>query len=235
MSSAQHSVMVTPELVELVLLHLPMRDLLITAPLVCKWWRDLTLKPTLQRALFFEPDNLSLPRIKNPLLAELFPPFFGSLIDHTASRWSWPGSAKTIMAMPCSLAPEAFKRKEASWRRMLVSQPPARTMAVSERRHARGGNSQRRAVLEDLSPLRMGPLYDLTVSLVDRVAASFRISWRGIDSLYEQAPDNDEDVTLDVMYTVQCRRVQRNRQIDSKFDCDGREQISVHWGETVRI
>ncbi|KAK7038325.1 putative f-box domain protein [Favolaschia claudopus] len=225
MSTAQDSVLLTPELLELILCHLPIRHLLVTAPLVCKYWRDLTLTPALQRALFFEPDNSTSPSIRNPLLEELFPPFFATLEDSSASNWFWPGSAKRIMAMPWSHAPQAFKRKEASWRRMLVVQPPARSIVVTEYRHARGGNFERDAVLKDLLPVRMGFLYDLTVPFVDRVASSFRIR--------SLAPELGGDLALDVSYTAQCC-TRSNREIDSKFDSEAREQVPVEFGQFVR-
>ncbi|KAJ7696980.1 hypothetical protein B0H17DRAFT_881974, partial [Mycena rosella] len=157
MSTATDIVISTPELLEHTLAQLPMRDLLVTAPLVSKTWHAITLSPTLQRALFFQPDPLSNAVQKNPLLVEIFPPFFA---PEGRNRWSWPGEASTIMSMPWSKAPDAFKRKEASWRRMLVTQPPAQTMAIIETRHGQLGDSERQAVLDDLS-LRMGVLYDL--------------------------------------------------------------------------
>ncbi|KAF8181147.1 hypothetical protein K438DRAFT_1415641, partial [Mycena galopus ATCC 62051] len=132
---AQDVMMSTPELLELTLSHLPMRHLLITAPLVSKTWQAITLTPTPQRALFFLPDLTSEP-IQNPLLAQIFPPFF---IHGGQSRSSWPGHASSIMSMSWSKAPDAFKRKEASWRRMLVMQPPAQTMLITETSRGRGG------------------------------------------------------------------------------------------------
>ncbi|KAJ7899789.1 hypothetical protein B0H13DRAFT_2196040, partial [Mycena leptocephala] len=156
--SARDSVIQTPELVEHTLAHLPIRDLLVTAPLVSKMWQAITLSPTLQRALFFEPDptaSASHP-IKNPLLVELFQPFFA---PSTARQYPWPGTATSILAMPWAQAPEAFKRADASWRRMLVTQPPAQTMVVIQESHGMRGMSERRAVLRDIS-LRMGMLYD---------------------------------------------------------------------------
>ncbi|KAJ6559703.1 hypothetical protein B0H19DRAFT_1069436 [Mycena capillaripes] len=127
--SARDSVIQTPELVEHTLALLPIRDLLVTAPLVNKMWQAITLSPTLQRALFFEADptaSASHP-VKNPLLVELFQPFFAS---NPAKKYLWPGSAASILAMPWARAPEAFKRAGASWRRMLVTQPPAQTIVV---------------------------------------------------------------------------------------------------------
>ncbi|KAF8141028.1 hypothetical protein K438DRAFT_1995431 [Mycena galopus ATCC 62051] len=61
MSEAQDVVMRTPELLERTLSQLPMRDLLVAAPL---------------RVLFFEPDpGTSTELVQNPLI-EFFPPFF---------------------------------------------------------------------------------------------------------------------------------------------------------------
>ncbi|KAJ6533388.1 hypothetical protein DFH09DRAFT_820291, partial [Mycena vulgaris] len=156
--SARDSVVQTPELVEHTLALLPIRDLLVTVPLVNKMWQAITLSPTLQRALFLEADptaSASHP-VKNPLLVELFQPFFAS---NAAKKYPWPGSAASILAMPWAQAPEAFKRADASWRRMLVTQPPAQTMVVIQNSHGMGGMSERRAVLRD-HPLRMSMLYD---------------------------------------------------------------------------
>ncbi|KAF8197251.1 hypothetical protein K438DRAFT_1967489 [Mycena galopus ATCC 62051] len=112
MSTAGNTVMSTPELLERTLAHLPMSDLLITAPLFSKTWQATTLTPTLQRALFFQPDPTSTTRIPNPLLVEMFPPFFAVAED--PNRWSWH-DADAFMSMPWAKAPDAFKRPEASW------------------------------------------------------------------------------------------------------------------------
>ncbi|KAF8187906.1 hypothetical protein K438DRAFT_1420560, partial [Mycena galopus ATCC 62051] len=147
-------VMSTPELVELTLSHLPMRDLLVTVPLVSKTWQAITLTPALQRALFFLPQLTASKRVRNPLLIENFHPFFAREAPNCRG---WP-DAKAIQKMPWSKASDAFRRPEASWRRMLVTQPPSQSMVVSV--ISNGGHSEQRAVLKDLS-LRMGTLYDL--------------------------------------------------------------------------
>ncbi|KAJ7092263.1 hypothetical protein B0H15DRAFT_749104, partial [Mycena belliarum] len=130
-TAARDTVLATPELVELVLSQLPMRDLLLRAPLVCKMWHATTLSPDLQRALFFAPDldpcsDVASAPVHNPLLAKLFPPFFDSTPEH---RRYWP-TARTIIFMPAARAPAPFARPNASWRRMLVTQPPPQTMRV---------------------------------------------------------------------------------------------------------
>ncbi|KAJ6538513.1 hypothetical protein DFH09DRAFT_1398327 [Mycena vulgaris] len=218
MSTAKNMVICTPELLELVLSHLPMRDLLITAPLVSKTWQVITLSPALQRALFFQPDPSAEP-VQNPLLMEMFPPFFAPEGD---SRWSWPGNVSSIKSMPWSKAPGAFKRKEASWRRMLVMQPPAQNMTVTEICHGRGGDFERRAVLDDLS-LRMGILYALAVPFIDRVASSFCIRWH-------DNSDAEGDLTLAVIFTQQCR-MGREGLLDKRFSSDEAKSTEINFGE----
>jgi hypothetical protein len=60
MSKAQDTVISAPELLELTFTQPPMRDLLVTVTLVRKTCPALTLTPTLQRALFFQPDPSSM-------------------------------------------------------------------------------------------------------------------------------------------------------------------------------
>jgi hypothetical protein len=150
-----------------------MRDLLTVAPLVSRTWRAITLSPELQRALFFEPDATVTEPVENPLLAELFPPFFDGLGADEAPQWAYPSAFK---AMPWASAPAAFQRADASWRRMLVTQPLTQTLVVTQKSRGQGGTSERQGVLDDLSGLRMGVLYDLVVPFVDD-GASFWLRW----------------------------------------------------------
>ncbi|KAJ7683500.1 hypothetical protein B0H14DRAFT_2488176 [Mycena olivaceomarginata] len=225
MSTATDEVISTPELVEQILAHLPMRDLLVVAPLVSKTWRATTLSPTLQRALFFEADPTTEP-VQNPLLAELFPPFFAPDVDEgTYSFRSWPGHTTSFMAMPWAKAPEAFNRAGASWRRMLVTQPPAQTMVVTHVSHNRGGNSERRAVVRDPS-LRMGVLYDIAMPFVDRDAL-FCIRWH-------HGVDREADLILKLRSMVMCIRT-LERGLDERFDCEEKAQVEIEFGEWVHL
>ncbi|KAF7367851.1 putative f-box domain protein [Mycena sanguinolenta] len=222
MPTTQDQVIATPELLELILTQLPMRSLLVTAPLVSKTWQATTLTPTLQRALFFLPDPSS-PPVQNPLLAELFPPFFVEEPDDDNSRtWSQPGSATSIMAMPWAKAPDAFKRADASWRRMLVTQPLAQTMAITETRSTRGGRSQRYAVLK-LEALTMGVLYDLAVRFIDRQSSSFCIHWHHTGS--------HGDLTLAVRYSLGCVRYSGRVWVDKQFKSEAGKVVKVDFGE----
>ncbi|KAJ7213354.1 hypothetical protein C8J57DRAFT_1602071 [Mycena rebaudengoi] len=224
MSTAQDEVISTAELLELILAHLPLKTLLATVPLVSKTWQSATLSPTLLRALFFQPDPLSQP-IQNPLLVDLFPPFF--LADQQVRK------ASAIAAMPWANAPAAFKRPEASWRRMLTSQPPAQTIVIVWTIQGRPmiGTEQRRAVLNWNALLRMGCLYDVTVARICGGETGFRINW------HNNTKDADKgDVTLEVFSRVTCVIMPALR-LDEKFHSDGAEPVEIkfeRWGGARR-
>ncbi|KAK7048522.1 hypothetical protein R3P38DRAFT_1868605 [Favolaschia claudopus] len=198
--SSATEVISAPELLEQILAALPMRDLLVTVPLVSKTWHSMTLLPTLQRALFFRPDPSVATHVPNPLLSEMFPPFFDR-----RNEMDWDNSIDVIMGMPWSKAPDAFRRKEASWRRMLVSQPPAQTLVVNQKSSAMGGTSQRKGVLEDLT-LSMGVLSDVTLMFVDD-DTSFHVIWHD---------DNTSGLTLMLHTSVGCV-FDEERELEKKF------------------
>ncbi|KAJ7040507.1 hypothetical protein C8F04DRAFT_1032288 [Mycena alexandri] len=214
MSAAQDTVISSPELVELILAHLPMRDLLVTAPRVSKMWNATTLTPPLQRVLFFQPDPSDWRPLRNPLLMELFPPFFAP----KGPRGRWPGDAESIAKMPWANATQAFRHPDASWRRMLIVQPPAATLIVTQISHWQEGDfqSQETVNYDDTSSpgLRMGPLYDLAVPLIDRPASSFYVSWPGHDTV-----PCEHELTLMACYTMQCTG--GRRVLDRRFRIDG--------------
>ncbi|KAJ7321363.1 hypothetical protein DFH08DRAFT_384403 [Mycena albidolilacea] len=216
MSNAQSAVISIPELLGLTLSYLPVRDLLVAAPLVSKTWQALTLTPALQRALFFQPNPAS-EYVQNPLLAEVFLPFFGR---RSRDLWSWPNT-KAIKSMPWSKAPEAFRRPEASWRRMLVTQPPIQMMIITETCQGRGSVRGRRAELNDLS-LRMGYLYDLTIPLVNRVAC-----WFFVRCVHDD--NRGAELTLTVVYMQQCT-LGTTRVLDKAFYSDASKYIPIGFG-----
>jgi hypothetical protein len=208
----------TPELVELTLALLPIRDLLVTAPLVSKMWQAITLSPTLQRVLFFEADPTASAShaVQNPLLAKLFQPFF-------APTPAWPGTASSILAMPWAQAPEAFKRADAVWRRMLVTQPPAQTMVVIEKDDGMDGISARRTPLRDLS-LRMGMLF------LHYDDACFRTIWNN------ERTAETPDLTFVVSSSTSCEEdSDPERVVDERFDSDGGSKVEINYGEWVHM
>ncbi|KAI6793837.1 hypothetical protein KC360_g5955 [Hortaea werneckii] len=141
-----------PELLEAMLYHLPFQDLL-RAQSVCKRWRMvIDHSKKLQRALYFEPvlrgpvtlcedpgrrigyshwvraesGERCRDVYENPILS----PLIQSLLHVTRT--------KSLLAQ----LPECWQRREASWRRMLATQPPFQG-AVHIYRHCSPGISNR--------------------------------------------------------------------------------------------
>ncbi|KAI2718425.1 hypothetical protein CBS147311_5701 [Penicillium roqueforti] len=159
-TSAQTHALSIPEIFELILLNLDTRPLLTKATRICHAWTNfIDSSPPIQWALFFRPlDNaLKKPKTQNPLLAETFPSIF---------HQSGPSNGKTIKMKdtdtnttnePCTSTStsnltfttfdmvkhprkwDAFIRPEASWRRMLVQQPPVYTLSLLRSNVGHGG------------------------------------------------------------------------------------------------
>ncbi|KAL2848779.1 hypothetical protein BJX68DRAFT_255799 [Aspergillus pseudodeflectus] len=135
----------TPEILEMILLQVDMRTLLTFGQRVCHAWKNLIRTSRfLQRALFFMPIQESEwaagEKTLNPLLAEAFPSIFPAKYK-CDERFSIPQlpMAKDSEAMAI------FGRRDASWRRMLVQQPPLSHIGVFHVRHTRVGNRVKRS------------------------------------------------------------------------------------------
>ncbi|KAJ7808517.1 hypothetical protein B0H14DRAFT_3152041 [Mycena olivaceomarginata] len=238
MSTAQDTMISTPELLEATLLQLPMRDLLVTAPRISKTWHAVTLSPIIQRALFFETDPSASKRVRNPLLRKLFPPFFARPPPANSQRSQsavWPGNADAIIAMPWSKAPDAFKCAEASWRRMLVAQPPVQTVRITQTINSFMCNPERHGVLKDSDmPLRMGGLYDLALSFLDDDDTCFRISWRRNtedQSKMEDEPKMEGDIIIEIVVEQGCLSPIEKWTMDEQFCSDGAKPMEIFWGQ----
>ncbi|KAG2021421.1 hypothetical protein GB937_004758 [Aspergillus fischeri] len=127
MAESQGLVLSTPELLEYILLHLDIQSLLTSAQRVCRsWTRLIQFSPRLQQALFFKPT----PPEKCHKKLHSFPP-----------AWDPSGVRECTYLLPSG--PEVSERRqklfrrEASWRWMLVQQPPA-SLAYVQATHPRG-------------------------------------------------------------------------------------------------
>jgi hypothetical protein len=134
----------TPEILEMILLQTDMRTLLTSAQRVCRAWLHLiTESPSIQKALFFTPmkdsDRGSDAKRINPLLAEAFPPIFPPKEESKNHKFDFSDLEWT--KDPSSMA--RFVRRDASWRRMLVQQPPPPELGLFNLYHARGGDTAR--------------------------------------------------------------------------------------------
>ncbi|RDW93123.1 uncharacterized protein DSM5745_00445 [Aspergillus mulundensis] len=115
------------ELLEPILLQTDFRTIIL-AQRVCRFWNSLVQSSDdLQVAIWLKPypenrlgGGMSQPRL-NPLICD--------------SIWGF-----VPRGCPCELAPpsQAAKRDEASWRRMLITQPPWKDIAITELNRDRG-------------------------------------------------------------------------------------------------
>ncbi|KAK7991768.1 hypothetical protein PG996_013219 [Apiospora saccharicola] len=156
------------ELLEAVLLGMDMRTLLTVAQRVCRRWHHLICtSPSLQKALFFEPENavLSTNPLRNPLLAEIFTVWF----DYDASTERGFGRRgehyfKDFRASPFAKNLDVVLHKNATWRQMLVQQPPLVYLGDWTHTYSEMGHHEE-FLMNGPYPhgLRMESLYDWTL------------------------------------------------------------------------
>ncbi|KAL3958919.1 hypothetical protein ACCO45_007081 [Purpureocillium lilacinum] len=194
MSSAAQAVLSTAELLEAILVGVDIRTLLVSVPRVSRRWHAVVASSLpLQRALFFHPeseddsagDRDRIPaKRQNPLLRVLFPAWFECVPSFRPSvaepLHRFPATVtmgyKRFQELPlydASLHMKSpgghdnpFLRPEASWRRMLTSQPPCRIVVASASRAPGASLSKtlgQPRLLRYPEGLRMGTLYDMTL------------------------------------------------------------------------
>ncbi|EXA53487.1 hypothetical protein FOQG_07461 [Fusarium oxysporum f. sp. raphani 54005] len=198
-------ILAVPELLELILLHLDMKTLLVSASRVCRHWAAIIGEsPRIQQALFFQPVSSAGARrpqsfTLNPLLVEKFGRCFFD-IDRKYTylrradsflRLPWApegaikaqGEARSLSMLEKTERLENFTMGTSSWRRMLVSQPPPPTMGYLK---SEGFNmwfrNVRTALIKPKSSqgLCMGQLYDMVHSTTcqpENYSMWYRISW----------------------------------------------------------
>ena len=255
MPTALATVLATPELLEAVLLQLPISDLLVTAQLINHHFHTAILSScSLQEALFFRPRSRlrTSSCVPNSLLRKKFPPFFDPCADGEHSSFGRFFASETQFEdLEWNRGPEkrkAYARKEASWRRMLVAQPPRTSMRVFETIVGQAGESNRVGRLEIEKGLRMGTLYDLAQAAVAVPLTAFAVLW-GVD-LSEQAPGDYGTETVgrerggrdpkdmqrsEVIITLDLHNVQQccvdEIELRSEFRSEGYEDVKVNFGE----
>ncbi|KAJ5151684.1 hypothetical protein N7492_009979 [Penicillium capsulatum] len=118
------------ELWESILLHLNPRTLLTSATRVCHAWTALIRESTaIQQSLFFAPDT-QLPaqnKTHSSLLIDAFPSVFyqsSASRDHDYTNDSQCSALRSWDFVKHPEKISAYMRPEASWRRMLIQQPP---------------------------------------------------------------------------------------------------------------
>ncbi|PYI31033.1 hypothetical protein BP00DRAFT_415836 [Aspergillus indologenus CBS 114.80] len=114
-----------PEILEIILLGLDMKTLLLSTR-VCRTWNALIRSsPSIQKALFFRPAD-PVPgqaTAKNPLVEEKV--WHEFLHQRLFSRLVGAAYFSAFPLIASEEIDKAYLRPEASWRRMLLQQPPA--------------------------------------------------------------------------------------------------------------
>ncbi|KAF2797781.1 hypothetical protein K505DRAFT_322304 [Melanomma pulvis-pyrius CBS 109.77] len=198
MLSACTRVFHTPELLEAVLAQLPRKDLLFAQRVSRHFQSSVKSSPSLQQALFFRAAPLKDPKawIINPFLRKTFLPWFAF------SRTSQ--DIETIELLDWTLDDkkrQAFLYKDASWRKMLVLQPPPKKLSIVEFCHGQCADSAREANIsfeeKDSQSVTMDAVYDITEEhICGEQVSDFGLSI--LDS--ETGPQ----ITLYLRFTVQC-------------------------------
>ncbi|GMG02023.1 unnamed protein product [Aspergillus oryzae var. brunneus] len=118
-----------PEILEAILLNLDMHTLLLSARVCCTWNNLIKSSRKIQQALFYIPVNMvapGQPPIKNPLVVEkIWFEFIRTQLDSRPRMGAWMcGGHRGIPHISSEKREQAYMRPEASWRRMLLQQPP---------------------------------------------------------------------------------------------------------------
>ncbi|GIK06880.1 hypothetical protein Aspvir_002533 [Aspergillus viridinutans] len=121
-SSASHRIFGIPEVLEEILLQVHLPTLLTSAQRVCRMWhRVIQDSNALQKALFFKPSEKRVDpeeRRTNPFVqSNLWRGLFRKKVqDHSRAH--------------VRRKREVYLRREASWRRMLLKQPPSNKITI---------------------------------------------------------------------------------------------------------
>ncbi|KAE8364296.1 hypothetical protein BDV27DRAFT_158024 [Aspergillus caelatus] len=143
-----HEIFRTKAILEAILLQTDIRTLLTSATRVCRSWHDiiqdsaslqatLYFKPGKEPAFFLKPSESGVrwsycnhKRIRNPLIeTDIWPEFFRKRLRSPSDR-SWQVNEEFPRMDPDK--EKAYLREDASWRRMLLHQPPTSHLALIE-------------------------------------------------------------------------------------------------------
>ncbi|KAI0474448.1 hypothetical protein F4859DRAFT_483241 [Xylaria cf. heliscus] len=192
MIASRDAVLQTAELLQEILLQLDMRTLLTAAQLVSRQWHELIKSsPALRQALYLEPTTRPSgpgpgpgpgPATQNPLLTDIFPLWFpketnGEQQDVPRPRMMIERGDFDGLPMAQDTRRHAFLHPSATWRRMLVQQPPALRLGHWTTCYNMMGGFDDFPLQEFPDGLRMGSLYDLSQKWLRQDVSGFRVFW----------------------------------------------------------
>ncbi|KAI1344929.1 hypothetical protein F5Y15DRAFT_410615 [Xylariaceae sp. FL0016] len=165
--SSESRALETPEVIEAILVKVPIRTLLVSATRVSKFWNTvINTSPSLQQTLFFAPESSS----DDLCYQQTRPnPFFEDWIHHEdaqpeISTHLRNSSRETdILSL---LKNDSWKYPDASWRRMLLEQPPRELHILTGHIYGKRLPPQRLYQCTRLSQPRMKALFSAMVTSV---------------------------------------------------------------------
>jgi hypothetical protein len=181
MSTAQDLVLATPELLEAILSHLPPHALLFAQLISRSFHTAVTTSPTLQRLLFLRAAPLDAPHTwtLNPLLRDLFTPFFVFGLSAYGTVQQDHSSIRLMKCFATKGSNDVFLSKDATWRSMLVLQPPPKVLKVTRFVHAQARDIAWDTTLDCGKSLAggvtMGVVYDIAESYTRGISASMYV------------------------------------------------------------
>ncbi|KAM0124504.1 hypothetical protein ACHAP3_010292 [Botrytis cinerea] len=130
MSTQSLNPLYVPEILTKILSHLDAKTLLFSQRVSKQWAELVQTSPHLQECLFFKSSAPNAEFTLNPLLVEKFPAWFNTMeeepwiqVGHEVfDKLEWGSSPRVTMA---------YKRSDASWRKMLLCQPPLEEMLIN--------------------------------------------------------------------------------------------------------
>jgi hypothetical protein len=164
-SQQPHNIFLINELLENILLHTDMRTLLTSGQRVCRDWKAMIkASPRLQERLFLKPSisqaSNKCYRLRNPLLEDvLWAHFF--LKQQQNSESNLADVSRFPLREADRLKLKIYLRKDASWKQMLLQQPPSSSTGVLEIIKRSDSEFTKLAVNPDEGFLRMGHILTL--------------------------------------------------------------------------
>jgi hypothetical protein len=199
--AAVDRIITTNELLEAILFRLDEQTLLVIALRVSKHWKTvIDSSPSLQQVIFFRPSptpmaNSEVIRRENPLLKQHFSIWYEDGLwtdNYAAVEYNIDQFQQSLRIARNGVLNSKFKREHASWRHMLLHQPPMHQLGILEELDVNCPFfSLGCAVVECPVGLTMGTLYDLTLESLDAEhKRKFRMS-----SYPFEFEDEDSDVS----------------------------------------
>ncbi|QSZ31084.1 hypothetical protein DSL72_000645 [Monilinia vaccinii-corymbosi] len=155
-ASQTEQALLLPEILAHILLHLDVKTLLLSQRVSKSWATLIQTYPPLQESLFFKGAAQDTGLTLNPLLAEKFPAWF-----EIKSTPYFHGEAFMALEWSRSVQAEnAYRRSDASWRKMFVCQPAPEGMLIQQRRSDDYGHYGWDEMVRRDEGVRMGLVYD---------------------------------------------------------------------------